>query len=141
MALSEALRLAQERNLDLVEIAPMAQPPVCRITDFKKLLYQENKKERGSRSKASETKSVRLTYAIAAHDLKHNAQKAAKFLSNGHRVNGEVRIRGREWAHENLAREKIQTFLEHIKKTHPSAKIDQGIKRMWPRALIFTIVK
>jgi translation initiation factor IF-3 len=141
VALSEALRLAQERKLDLVEIAPMAQPPVCKIIGFKKFLYQENKKGRGSRSKTSETKNVRITYAIAAHDLEHNAQKAAKFLSQGHKVNGELRMRGREWAHENLAREKIRIFLEHIQKTHPTAKIDQGVKRMWPRALIFSVVK
>ena len=141
VALSEAFRLAQERRLDLVEIAPQALPPVCKIIDFKKFLYKENKKEKGGRSKTGETKSVRLTYAIAAHDLKHNAQKAAKFLAEGHKVNGEMRMRGREWAHENLARKKIQTFLEHIQETHPSAKIDMGVKRMWPRALLFSVVK
>jgi translation initiation factor IF-3 len=141
VALSEALRLAQERKLDLVEIAPMAQPPVCKIIGFKKFLYQENKKERGSKSRSSETKNVRITYAIATHDLKHNAQKAAKFLTQGHKVNGEMKIRGREWAHENLAREKIRIFLEHVQKTHSTAKIEGGVKRMWPRALLFSVVK
>jgi len=133
--------MAQERQLDLVEIAPLAKPPVCKIIDFKKFLYQERKKEKGSHAKSSETKSVRLTYAIAAHDLKHNAEKAAKFLNEGHKVNVEMRIRGREWSHQDLAREKIKTFLEHIQATLPSAQIDQGVRRMGNRGLIFTIIK
>src|ERR687891_805629 len=103
----KALALAQERGLDLVEVAPTAVPPVCRILDYGQYKYELQKREREQKKKQkSQTfKEVRLAVKIDVHDLQTKARRAAEFLVKGDRVKITVRFRGREISHANLGRD------------------------------------
>jgi translation initiation factor IF-3 len=107
MPTAKALALAQEKGLDLVEVAPTAVPPVCRILDYGQYKYELNKREREQKKKQkSQTfKEVRLAVKIDVHDLKTKARRAAEFLDKGDRVKVTVRFRGREISHANLGRD------------------------------------
>lgn len=102
-----ALALAQEKGLDLVEVAPTAVPPVCRILDYGQYKYELQKREREQKKKQkSQTfKEVRLGVKVDVHDLKTKARRAAEFLDHGDRVKITVRFRGREISHANLGRD------------------------------------
>jgi len=106
MLVRDALRLAQERDLDLVEIAPTAKPPVCRIMDYGKFRYEQSKKEREARKnqKTTEVKEVRMTPKIEDHDFQVKLKAASKFLKDGDKVKAQVRFRGREIVHADLGR-------------------------------------
>jgi len=110
----EALALAQEKGLDLVEVAPTAVPPVCRILDYGQYKYELQKREREQRKKQkSQTfKEVRLAVKIDVHDLKTKARRAAEFLAKGDRVKVTVRFRGREISHSNLGRDLLMRTAE-----------------------------
>lgn len=112
----EALRLAQSQGLDLIEIAPQAQPPVAKITDLGKYLYQLAKKEKEIRakSKPKEIKTIRFGFRIAKHDLEIKAKQAREFLQKEHQVKIELRLRGREKTLMGLALEKFNDFLKTI---------------------------
>jgi translation initiation factor IF-3 len=103
----KALALAQEKGLDLVEVAPTAVPPVCRILDYGQYKYEINKREREAkkRQKSHEMKEIRLAVKIDSHDLQTKARRAAEFLDDGDRVKITVRFRGREISHANLGRD------------------------------------
>ena len=103
----EALALAQEKGLDLVEVAPTAVPPVCRILDYGQYKYELQKREREQKKKQkSQTfKEVRLGVKVDVHDLQTKARRAAQFLDHGDRVKVTVRFRGREISHANLGRD------------------------------------
>ncbi|MBO8142186.1 MAG: translation initiation factor IF-3 [Firmicutes bacterium] len=105
----EALSLAQERNLDLVEVAPNAQPPVCRIMDYGKFRYEQSKRERDARKKqkAITIKELRMTPKIETHDFQIKLRNAERFLRDGDKVKITVRFRGREIVHADLARNKL----------------------------------
>jgi translation initiation factor IF-3 len=107
MLTAKALALAQEKGLDLVEVAPTAVPPVCRILDFGQYKYELQKRDREAKKKQkSQTfKEVRLAVKIDVHDLKTKARRAAEFLDHGDRVKVTVRFRGREISHANLGRD------------------------------------
>ncbi|WP_407655221.1 translation initiation factor IF-3 [Alicyclobacillus dauci] len=107
MSLRDALRLAEERNLDLVNVAPNAKPPVCRIMDFGKFKYEQSKKEKESRKnqKVVLLKEVRMTPNIEAHDFNVKLKNVLKFLSDGSKVKVSVRFRGREITHSNIGQE------------------------------------
>lgn len=92
----EALTKARAENLDLVEVAPTAEPPVARIVDFAKFKYEQAKKIKASKKGISETKQLRLRPFMDEHDLQIRAQKIAKFLQDGDRVKVEIRFLGRE---------------------------------------------
>lgn len=94
----EALKLAAEDDLDLVEIAPKALPPVCKIVNFKKFQYEQRKKERKGRKKSSrpEVKEIRITLFMAAHDLQRRIKQAEKFLKKGELVKFRLLFKGRE---------------------------------------------
>lgn len=98
LSLNEALKQAQEKRLDLVEVAPKAQPPVCKIIDFKKFRYLESKKtqEERKKSKKVELKEIRLRPFIAAGDFNFRIRRAEEFLKEGHRVKLSVFFKGRE---------------------------------------------
>lgn len=102
-----AQSLAQEKGLDLVEVAPTAVPPVCRILDYGQYKYELNKREREAkkRQKSHEMKEIRLAVKIDSHDLQTKARRAAEFLDDGDRVKITVRFRGREISHANLGRD------------------------------------
>lgn len=101
-----ALELAQEKGLDLVEVAPAAVPPVCRILDYSHFRYEAQKHERAARKKqrANEVKEIRLGVKIGEHDLATKLRHAGQFLAAGDRVRVTVRFRGREITHPDLGR-------------------------------------
>src|SRR5918998_6716038 len=103
----KALALAQEKGLDLVEVAPTAVPPVCRILDFGQYKYELQKREREAKKKQkSQTfKEIRLRVKIDVNDLRTKARRAAQFLDEGDRVKVTVQFRGREMTHANLGRD------------------------------------
>ncbi len=112
---AQALEMARSRDLNLVEVAPNAQPPVCRIFDYGKYKYEEEKKERAARKHqhTSELKELRLRPRTDEHDLMVRARAARKFLEDGHKVRLVVRFRGRESTHPEVARAQIN----HIAQT------------------------
>ena len=95
--IQEALKMAQEQALDLVEISPNADPPVCKIIDYNKFLYEKKKKEKEmkSKSKASEVKEIRFTPNTDDHDFDFKAKHAEKFLKEGNKVKAYVQFKGR----------------------------------------------
>jgi len=125
---SAALQLAHEQALDLVEIAPIAKPPVCKIMDYGKYQYQQSKIDRVNRDKQKkiDTKGIRIGFKTDVHDLLVKQTMAEKFLKKGQKVKIEIFLRGREKAHQDLARKNLGNFMKTI--TIPF-KIEQEIKR------------
>lgn len=123
----EALRKASEQELDLVEIAPKAQPPVARIIDFKKFLYQEQKKKREEKkaSKGNETKEVRLGPFIEEHDLSVIVRRVRSFLEEGDKVRLVVRFKGRQMAHPEFGQQTLNKVLAQISDI---SKIDRAAR-------------
>ena len=112
----EALRLAREEELDLVMIAPTANPPVCKIIDYGKYRYEQARKEKDARKKQKtvETKEVRLTPNIEENDLNTKVKAARKFLEKGDKVKVTLRFRGREMSHMNQSRHILDEFAEKV---------------------------
>ncbi len=110
---AEALRMAQERGFDLVEVAPYAKPPVCKLLDFGAYQYRLEKQERKAKAhqKRVEVKGVRISFKIGDHDLAVRQETAKRFLSEGHKVKIEMILRGREFAHQDRARENVREFI------------------------------
>lgn len=104
MSKAEALEKAKQEELDLIEIAAQADPPVAKIIDFKKFKYEESKKERAAKKGGGETelKELWLSPRIADHDLGVRLRRADEFLKDGHKVKLTVKFRGREMGHQNL---------------------------------------
>lgn len=128
MPTAEALRMAKEQELDLVEIAPLAKPPVCKIMDFGKFQYQQSKQDKNNKAKQkkSEIKGIRIGVRTDDHDLDFKKNQAEKFLQKGNKVKIEIILRGREKAHQDLARTNLQDFIKNIATPN---KIEQEIKR------------
>lgn len=128
MATFDALTLAKERMLDLVEVSPKAVPPVCRIMDYGKHLYQQSKQLRIAKAKQKkvETKGVRLGLRTDTHDMDFKRAQSEKFLKQGDKVKIDIVLRGREKAHQDLARKNLQEFLSAITVPY---KIEDQIKR------------
>jgi len=118
MPTSEALEKAKEAGVDLVEISPKAKPPVCKIIDFGKFLYNEQKKEKAQKkaTKSHEIKGIRLSFRIGPGDMERQRKNAETFLSEQHPVRIQMVMRGREKAHKHLAIEKMKGFLETLKE-------------------------
>lgn len=131
--------MAQDKGLDLIEIAPSVRPPVCRIMDYGKYQYKKSKQEKEQRSKQKkmETKGVRISFRIGRHDLGIKAKQAEKFLAQGHKVKIEMILRGREKGLFDMAKEKLNEFIGLIPL---EIELDQEIKRQ-PRGLSVTISK
>src|SRR5208283_5124170 len=112
----EAVKMARERGLDLVEISPTADPPVCKITDYGKFLYQQSKKahEQRKSSRGSQLKEVKFRPATAEHDYQVRKNQIIKFLGEGHRVKAMIFHRGREMAHQEVGRAKMNRLLQDI---------------------------
>lgn len=112
----EALALAEERGLDLVEVAPNATPPVCRILDYGKYRYEQGKKEREARKnqKQVELKEVRLKPRTDKHDLEVKTSQARRFLLDGDKVKFTVRFRGREIFHSDIGREMLDQIMDNL---------------------------
>ena len=114
MSAKEALKKAEEKNLDLVKIAPQAQPPVCKIMDYGKYRFEQTKKEKESKKnqRIIETKEIRLSLNIDTHDFDTKANQAMKFLKTGHKVKVSIRFSGREMAHPQIGEETMKKFAE-----------------------------
>ena len=127
--LTEALRISSERNLDLIQVTEKVDPPVCRIEDYGKYLYREEKKNRSEKKqKGGELKGIRLTYNISVHDMETRARQAEKFLKNGDNVRVELTLRGREKALQGFAKNKMDKFLEILSAIIP-IKIEKQLKK------------
>ena len=112
----EALTMARERGLDLVEVSPNADPPVCRMMDYGKFLYEKSKRERKARKaqKTVEVKEIRLRPKTGEHDVEFKVRDAERFLKQGHKVKVRVRFRGREITYPEIARELLVAFSEKL---------------------------
>ncbi len=114
--LAKALEIAQERGLDLIEISPLAKPPVARILNFDKYRYQQEKKlkKQAANQKQQETKRVQITVRAAQHDLETKAGQANKFLEKGHSVELFLFLKGREKYNKEFAFTKLKEFVKLI---------------------------
>ena len=117
MSPKEAMKLAQEAYLDLVKIAPKAQPPVCKIIDYGKYRYELARKEKEAKKKQKtvEVKEVRLSPNIETNDLNTKVNNAKKFISKGNKVKVTLRFRGREMAHVQQSKHILDDFADMLK--------------------------
>ena len=116
MSAREAMKIAQEAELDLVKIAPTAKPPVCKIIDYGKYKYEQTRKEKEARKKQKtvELKEVRLSPNIDTNDLNTKINNAKKFISKGNKVKVTLRFRGREMAHVQQGKHILDDFAETL---------------------------
>lgn len=123
----EALRLAKERGLDLVEVSANAVPPVCRIQDYGRFLYEKEKSERAAKKKQKviTVKEVKFSVTVDEHDYQTKKNKAVKFLADGDKVKASLRFRGRQMAHRDLGYNIINKLIQDIG--------DAGIVEFMPR--------
>lgn len=114
--ISKAIEIARERELDLVEVSPNLNPPVCKIMDYGKHRYKVSKQTRqhNAKQKKVETKNVRLSVRTEGHDLDFKARNVIKFMVKGHRVKAEMVLRGREKANMDFAEERFRKFLDSV---------------------------
>ncbi len=121
LPLEEALALAEEAGLDLVEVAPNSKPPVCKILDYGKFKYQAQKKaaEARKKQKTVEVKEIKMRPTIDTHDYEVKMKALRKFLDKGDKVKVTIRFRGRELAHTNLGRE----LLERVRAELPEEEV------------------
>jgi translation initiation factor IF-3 len=116
MDIASALALAREQEADLVEVSPLAVPPVCKVTDFGKLQYRQAKQEQQAKTKQKkvEIKGIRIGFRTDTHDLLFKKNQAEKFLTKGNKVRVEIVLRGREKAMYDKAKENLNQFLKNI---------------------------
>lgn len=117
MAVKDALRLAEEKQLDLVEVAPQAKPPVCRIMDFGKFKYEQSKREKEAKKKQRiiQVKEVKLRPRIEDHDYGTKFKNAERFLKDGDKVKVTIMFRGREIVHTELGQRLLVRLAEDLK--------------------------
>lgn len=115
----EALKMARERGLDLVEVSPNAAPPVCRIQDYGKFLYEKEKSDRAARKKQKVIviKEVKFSVTVDEHDYQTKKNQAVRFLSEGDKVKASLRFRGRQMAHRDLGYNIINRLIQDIGDT------------------------
>ena len=116
MAPYDAIKKAREQNLDLVEISPNAAPPVCRIMDYGKYLYEQEKKERAAKKNQKQIvlKEVKFSVNVDEHDYVTKRNHVLRFLGEGDKVKASLRFRGREMAHQNLGRDVLDRLIREI---------------------------
>ncbi len=117
MSAREALSIAGDRGLDLVEVAPNAKPPVCRIMDYGKHRYEQSKRDKAAKKKQKVTnvKEIRMSPKIDDHDFEVKLRAAERFIKAGDKVKVSVRFRGREIVHSDLAKTKLNKLAEQLK--------------------------
>ena len=118
LSLKDALQLAVDRELDLVEVAPTAKPPVCRVMNYGKYRFEQSKREREARKKQKvvEIKEIRMTPKIEEHDFQVKVKAATKFLKDGDKVKVMIRFRGREIVHAELGRNRLLQLYEAVRE-------------------------
>jgi len=140
LSIKEALELAQEKGLDLIEISPNANPPVAKIMDFGKYQYEASKKLKKAKAgaKATETKSIQIKIGTGEHDLELKAKTASKWLKEGHRIKVELFLAGRaKYMDEKFLKGRLDRLLHFITEDY---KVSDAYKR-GPKGLITTIEK
>ena len=140
LPLKEALALAQSRGLDLIEVAPDANPPVAKIMEFGKYQYLENKKDKKIKAgaKRTETKAIQIKVATGEHDLQLKAKQASNWLKEGHRIKVELYLSGRtKYQDEKFLRERLDRILQFITEPY---KVAEEPKR-GPKGLALVIEK
>jgi translation initiation factor IF-3 len=133
----DALAMAREKGLDLVEVAPNADPPVCRMMDYGKFLYEKAKRERKARraQKTIEVKEIRLRPKTGEHDVDFKARDAERFLKQGFKVKVRVRFRGREITYPEIAREVLQEFAQRLSEV----AVIESTPRMEGRSMLMIL--
>ena len=136
----KAIQLAQDDGLDLVEVSGGSRPPVCRILDYGKLKFKEQKKAAEARKKTSvaAVKELRIRYSTDKHDLETKIRQAKKFLSEGDRVRYQMRFRGRESTYHELGAETFRKIIEELKDI---ADIDEKTPLMNQRMIVSFVPK
>lgn len=131
MPLHEALQISKDKEIDLVEIVPKANPPVAKLIDYGKFKYQKEKeiKKQKSQQKAVEVKGIRLSLRIGEHDLDLRKNQAVKFLEDGNKIKIELILKGREKGRPDLCREVINNFVKQVGEKTP-VKTEQPLNRM-----------
>lgn len=129
MSSKEAFKIAVEKNLDLVKIAPQAKPPVCKIMDYGKYRFEQSKREKEAKKnqKVVEIKEIRLSLKIDTHDFETKANQAKKFLKAGNKVKVSIRFRGREMAHPENGLTTMQEFADacsELSQIEKAAKLE-----------------
>jgi len=116
METRRALALAMEAGLDLVDVAPQAQPPVCRILDYGKFKYDTSKKQKEAKKKAHtvDIKGIRMRYGTEAHDLDYRVKDARRFLEEGNKVQVTLIFRGREMSHPEIGRAQLEKLTQAL---------------------------
>jgi translation initiation factor IF-3 len=116
MPLHEALKMAESQEIDLVEVAPEAQPPVCRIMDYGKFRYEQKKKSHGAKKKQTfvSVKEVKMGSRTDSHDLDYKVRNIRRFIERGQRVKVSVFFRGREITHPELGRKMLEGVLGQV---------------------------
>jgi len=116
LAITEALRVAQERELDLVEVAPEASPPVCRIMDFGKFKYQQSRRAKDARKKQTviQVKEVKMGPKTDEHDYQFKARHVRRFIEEGNKAKVIVRFRGREMVHTDIGRRLLDRMTQEM---------------------------
>lgn len=127
MRTEDALRLAREKDLDLVEVGPNVRPPIAKIMDYGKYMYRKERQEKkGPKPKEQERKTVRVGFKTGAHDLEFKAKQVNEFLKDGHIVKMELTLRGREKALAQMGKEKLANFLKFITEEYT---VQEDVKR------------
>ena len=136
MSAKEALKIAEDNDLDLVKIAPQAKPPVCKIMDYSKFRYEQAKREKENRKnqKQIETKEIRLSVTIDVGDFNTKVNQAKKFLNNGHKLKVSIRLKGRMMAHSELGVDNMKRFAEAVSE---EANVDKAPKLEGRQILMF----
>ncbi|OEF98113.1 translation initiation factor IF-3 [Vulcanibacillus modesticaldus] len=116
LSLKEALKVAYEKNLDLVNVAPQAKPPVCRIMDYGKFRYEQSKKEKEARKKQKviNTKEIRLSPTIEENDFQTKLRSAIKFIKAGDKVKVTVRFKGRQITHHDIGEKILERLAKEV---------------------------
>ncbi|MBQ8260117.1 MAG: translation initiation factor IF-3 [Clostridia bacterium] len=119
MSSDNALRTAYDKGLDLILISPNAQPPVCRIADYGRYRYEQEKREKEAKKKQNiiEVKEVQLSCRIDTHDFETKVKHALRFLGEGNKVKVVLRFRGREMSHQEIGKEILERFREAVKES------------------------
>lgn len=125
MSASEALKIAEDNDLDLVKIAPQAKPPVCKIMDYSKYRYEKAKREKENRKnqKQIEMKEIRLSVTIDVGDFNTKVNQAKKFLASGHKLKVSIRLKGRMMTHSDLGIENMKRFAASLEE---EANVDKA---------------
>ncbi len=139
VSIADALRMAEEAELDLVEVAPDAKPPVCKIIDLKKVLYEQKRKARESRKKVKtiEVKEVKMRPSIDKHDYDTKINHAREFIGDGHKVKFTFTYKGREQTHQHRA----LALLDRITKDLEEIAVQESVSRMGPKLTGCIMVK